>query len=283
MSQWRPARVAPLALRVRDLSVCARHEEKTCVTGSAHGYGCPWSVYPPSLVISADCGLCMECVQACPHDNIGLFVRAPGSDLRELRGRRLDEAFKAIVLVGSAAAYSAVMLGPWPALKAAAADVGSAQWFVFAALFLVLVLGVVPAAFWLAVRAGGALAHSSEPPRQGFVGLAYALVPLGLAAWAAFTLSLLLVNGSYFVAALSDPLGWGWNLFGTAGAVWSPFLTSFLPGLQALMLLVGLTWSTLLASPIAAESGAIRAVGRAVPVALFQLTMTILLLWLLVG
>lgn len=277
------ARTAPLALRVRDVAICAGHETKTCVTGSAQGYGCPWSAFPAALASNADCGLCMECVQTCPHDNIGLVLQAPGHDLSAARGRRLDEAVKALVLLGSAAAYSAVMLGPWPALKAVAADIGSTGWFAFGAAFLVLVLGVVPGALWLAVRAGGALARSSEPAQRAFVRFAYAVIPLGLAAWAAFTLSLVLVNGSYLVAVLSDPLGWGWNLLGTTGAAWSPILTSFLPGLQALLLLVGLTWSTLLASRVATENGAVRAIGQAAPVVLLLLIMTIALLWLLIG
>ncbi len=277
------SQAAPLALRVRDTALCAGHTEKTCVTGSTAGYGCPWNVFPGGLVKNVNCGLCMECVQTCPHDNIGLYVQPFGRDLNEPRGRRMDEAAKALVLLGSAAAYSAVMLGPWSGLKSAALTVGSARWAVFAVLFLLGVGAVLPGAFWLAARASFALGGSREPVRRVFVRFSYSLVPLGLAAWLAFTLSLLLVNGSYLIPVLSDPMGWGWDLFGTTGAAWSPYLTGLLPWMQAFALLGGLAWSTLLAARLAAESGRSLAFAQAVPVVLFQLVVTVVLLWLLVG
>jgi polyferredoxin len=277
------SQAAPLALRVRDPALCAAHLEKTCVTGSSAGFGCPWNVFPGSLVKNVNCGLCLECVQTCPHDNIGLFLQSPGRDLHEARGRRLDEAFKALVLLGSAGAYAAVMLGPWSGLKAAANAVGSLPWAAFAVSFLLVVGVLVPAAFWAAVRAGLALSASREPVRPAFVRFAYTLVPLGLAAWTAFTLSLLLINGSYLVPALSDPLGRGWDLLGTTGTLWSPYLTSLLPWIQALALLGGLAWSALLASRLASASGFPHARGQAVPVVLWQLAATIVVLWLLIG
>lgn len=65
---------------------------------------------------------------------------------------------------------------------------------------------------WLARR----ITRQRQPLRRLFVDYAYALIPLGLAAWIAFTLGFVLVNGSYALVVLSDPLGWGWDLFGTA-------------------------------------------------------------------
>ena len=50
----------------------------------------------------------------------------------------------------------------------------------------------------------------------------YILVPLGLLAWIAFSFPLIMVNASYIVATISDPLGWGWNLLGTAEIPWTP-------------------------------------------------------------
>lgn len=38
----------------------------------------------------------------------------------------------------------------------------------------------------------------------------------GLLAWIAFSVPLIFVNGSYIISVISDPFGWGWNLFGTA-------------------------------------------------------------------
>ena len=66
------------------------------------------------------------------------------------------------------------------------------------------------------------------------------LVPLGLAAWIAFSLSFVLINFSYVWPLLSDPFGWGWDLFGTAGLPWTPYLSGLVPILQVPVLLVGL-------------------------------------------
>jgi hypothetical protein len=112
-----------------------------------------------------------------------------GTDLFRPAGRRLDEAFKAFVPLGSSAAYAAVLLGPWGALKTAAYTVGSLAWLGYAVGFLAFVFVLLPGLFVLAVQLGRALARSRVTTRKAFVALAYALVPLGLPAWVAFSLS----------------------------------------------------------------------------------------------
>ena len=42
-------------------------------------------------------------------------------------------------------------------------------------------------------------------------------MPIAVAYQVAHYYTLLLVQGQAFVARLSDPFGWGWNLFGTVG------------------------------------------------------------------
>ncbi len=93
------SQMAPVELRVRDGQVCAEHTEKTCYQE------CPWGVYPLALKDSSACGLCMECLRVCPQDNIALNLRPFGSDLGVTRrSQRLDEAFLALVMLGSALA-----------------------------------------------------------------------------------------------------------------------------------------------------------------------------------
>jgi hypothetical protein len=65
---------------------------------------------------------------------------------------------------------------------------------------------------------------SNTPLKKRFASLSTALIPLGLMFWVAFSLSFVLTNASYILAALSDPLGLGWNLFGTANTAWQPML-----------------------------------------------------------
>ncbi|MBA2362857.1 MAG: hypothetical protein H0V86_04945 [Chloroflexia bacterium] len=48
-------------------------------------------------------------------------------------------------------------------------------------------------------------------------GFIYSLVPIALAYQIAHYYTLLLIQGQSIIPLLSDPFGWGWNLFGTAG------------------------------------------------------------------
>lgn len=171
-----------MEIRVKNKATCAAHTEKSCYRGSADGTGCPWMLYPGTLAKNTYCGMCMECVRTCPHDNIAVTLRPFSADLRSSAGRRLDEAFKGFIMLGAAMVYSAVMLGPWGELKMAAYDVGSARWFAYALAVLVFINGVLPGLFLGAVSAGRALAGSTQTVKRSFIAFSYALVPLGLMA-----------------------------------------------------------------------------------------------------
>ncbi|MDX1616766.1 MAG: 4Fe-4S binding protein [Candidatus Promineifilaceae bacterium] len=280
------AQAAPLEVRVKDTSVCASHRQKTCYTGSSsgdhRGYGCPWGVFPGGLTKNTNCGLCFECLRTCPSNNIAFQIRPAGQDLTATRGRRLDEAYKGFIMLGSAAVYSAVMLGPWGSLKDAAYQIGSPAWLSYALVFLVATLGLLPGTFWMAVHIGQTAATGQRSTKQAFTAFAYALVPLGLAAWMAFSLGFILANISYVGPVLSDPFGWGWNLLGTAGWKWTPLLSGLTPGLQALVLVGGFLWSARLAVHVAGEDGS-RPTRQAAPVVIYNLALTVGLLWLLVA
>jgi hypothetical protein len=278
------AQVSPLELRVKEPEVCASHKEKTCYAGSADGFPCPWDVYPLALKKNTYCGTCVECLRTCPHDNIAINLRSPGADLISPGGRRLDEAFKAFIMLGAALIYSAVMLGPWGGLKSAAYDVGSGMWLVYAISFLAFIFVILPGTFLLAVALGRRWSHTPETLKKSFITLAYTLVPLGLAAWIAFSLSFVFANISYLWSAISDPLGAGWNLFGTAHATWTPYFTSIVPLLQVVVLIGGLAWASVIARRIAAEthSGG-KAIRLAAPVMSFCFVVTVGLMGLLIG
>jgi hypothetical protein len=170
---------------------------------------------------------------------MSIFLRAPLSD-RRLAG--YDEAWKAFVMLALALAYSAVYLGPWGALKDAANVVEARGWGAFLAYAGALALGalvVLPAAFLGAAWLGRRLASIESSTRVLFLAGASALVPFGLLAWIAFSVPLVFANGSYVLAAASDPLGSGWDLFGTAGLPWTPVLPQWIPWLQAALVLAG--------------------------------------------
>jgi len=273
------SQLAPVEVRVKNSNVCSTHKEKTCYTGNAEGYGCPWHVFPPGQIKNTYCGACMECLRTCPHDNIAIQIRPFGADLSQTRGRKLDEAYKAFIMLGSAFVYALVLLGPWGPLKMAAYSVGSLSWLVYAASFLLFVLVLLPGLFWLSVRIGAWLSHSRSKSKRAFINFAYALTPLGLAAWVAFSLSFVLANLSYVGAVVSDPFGWGWNLFGTATLSWTPYLTHIIPALQVAVLLGGLIWSVLIVQRLASENLPRRpALVQATPVIIYCFGMTLALM-----
>jgi hypothetical protein len=146
------------------------------------------------------------------------------------------------------------------------------------------VLVALPGIFWLLVKLGSRLSNASLPSRRAFIHFAAALVPLGLAAWIAFSLSFVLVNLSYIGAVLSDPFGWGWNLFGTADGIWTPYLTQIVPILQSGVLIGGLVWAVFAVWRLAGEHLSGRSVlAQALPVLVFCFTMTVALLGVLVA
>jgi polyferredoxin len=236
-----------LELRVKDAQVCKDHASKDCVTGNEHSYGCPWLVFPGKLERNTYCGLCTACLTACPKDNIALNLRPFGADLLVTKGRSLDEAYKALIMLACAMLYSGVLLGPWGWLKGWANMASLPHWAAYAAGFLAVNLLLLPGLFWLTVAAARWLARLRRPVSRLFVDYAYSLVPLGLISWIAFSISFVFVNGSYALPVLSDPFGWGWDLFGTRSTPWTPLWPGLVVVLQVGLLLAGLVYSTTIA------------------------------------
>lgn len=276
---------APVELRVRDPEVCRTHTQKTCYLGNAQGYGCPWLVFPGALERNTYCGLCTECLKTCPLDNVALNLRPPGADLLVPRGRRLDEAYKGFIMLACVLIYSAVFLGPWGWLKGMANMTAAGRYLVYAGAFLAINLLILPGIFyvctWLTRRWGGL----TVPVRKAFTDYAYSLVPLGLLAWIAFSLAFVFINGSYAVAVVSDPFGWGWDLFGTQDFPWTPFMPQAVQYLQLGLLIAGLVTSIYLAYRIGRQNGADHAgaLRAAVPITTFLTAVTLILLRLYLG
>lgn len=279
------ATTAPVELRVKDRAICAAHKEKTCYIE------CPWGVYPLALTDNAACGLCMECLRVCPQDNISLNLRPFGTDLAASgRKHRLDEAFMALVMLGCALSFAAVFTGPWGWLKNAAFQIGSLHWLGYVLGFLVLNLLVLPAtyslAIWLSMRNDAARKRNW---RQEIADKSPMLVPLGLFAWIAFTISFALPKLNYVAAVLSDPLNLGWRLMGEVPQVANADVLGLAPPLQITALMVGLVASTRwimqrsTAGKPAEAPDSKKTLRVAAPMALFCLAYTIIMLVLLVG
>ena len=227
-------------LRAVDPETCRHHQQKSCYTGGPGGWACPWKQYIGTMTRNNYCGLCTECIKSCPKDNVGLFVRPFGSD-RKIKG--YDEMFNAIIMLVVAVAFSITMSGPWGLIKDAANVTESRQivpFVIYVASIWILALGLFPAIFAFIARIARRLAGSRESNRTVILGLAYILVPIGIFAWIAFSLPMLMVNYGYILNVLSDPLGLGWNILGTADFPFQPFYPQAIPIIQGIILLSGL-------------------------------------------
>ena len=80
-------------------------------------------------------------------------------------------------------------------------------------------------AFWLLFLSAytliaammSAAVGGSRSPREIAHRFAFTLIPIAIGYHLAHYLVFLLVQGQYIIPLISDPFGWGWNLFGTAG------------------------------------------------------------------
>ena len=137
----------------------------------------------------------MDCIRACPHDNIGVVTVVPGADLardpaRSGVGRfskRTDLAVMVVVVVFAAFLNAAEMIGPVLELEhRVAARLGLAGPMAVVTGETLLGVLVAPA---VAVAAAAAASRWLSGAGEGVLAtarrFAYALVPLGLGMWLA--------------------------------------------------------------------------------------------------
>jgi ferredoxin len=81
--------ISPLEVKVRNQDVCSECHTRDCIRGERAPdsdfvilqRGCELALFQPGKVGNMDCTFCMDCVHACPHDNIGMISRLPASEL----------------------------------------------------------------------------------------------------------------------------------------------------------------------------------------------------------
>ena len=195
--------MSPTELRVRDVSTCRACRTADCIKGHYEMQprrlvqrGCELGLFLPVKVGNVDCTMCLDCVHACPNDNIALITRVPGAELLDMRRRsglgrlvqRPDLAVLAVVFTFAALVNAFAMTSPAYAAEqrlAAMLNVRS-ETPVLALIFLVG-LGLAPAVL---LGAAGALTRGLAPregaPLRHTIGrYAFALVPVGFGIWIA--------------------------------------------------------------------------------------------------
>jgi ferredoxin len=213
---------SPFEVRVREPDVCERCTTKDCIHGrygepvavarptAPRGQalpmlpaakrrpiqnGCELWLFQPQKVGNFDCTFCLDCIHACPHDNVGIIARQPAAELgQDVRrsgiGRladRPDIAVLVIALVFGAFMNAFGMVGPFAGFETAIAGVLHST---SAALVLLVIFGtgfvLGPAVVVTAAAAvSRALSGSSESIGKTATRFSYGLVPMSFGMWLA--------------------------------------------------------------------------------------------------
>ncbi|NNE06927.1 MAG: hypothetical protein HKN20_00055 [Gemmatimonadetes bacterium] len=217
---------APIEVRPGPPDICRSCEGKECYNGSDSAEGCPTSLFPGALTENTYCTLCTECVRSCPHDNIALNVRPFGADLFRKVRFRWDEAVLALSLLALTSFHGLTMTPSWirmTDLMRAELGLGShAVFTILMALMMIVPIGLFYGVSALAGRLGG---DKSTDTARVFRAFAYSVIPIALFYHLAHNGMHFFMEAQYIIPLLSDPFGWGWNLFGTAGKTYDPWMT----------------------------------------------------------
>ena len=194
---------SPLEVAVRETEVCNDCTTKDCIRGVREETaplvsiqrGCELALFQPRKVGNMDCTFCLDCVQACPHDNVGIISRVPAGELTTdpmrsglgMFSKRPDIAALVIVFTFGALLNAFGMVSPVYALENWLARVFGISRefpilaFVFGLFLLLEPLLLIGVASWLTRVWGG----SRKPIVAVAVRYLYVLAPLGFGIWLA--------------------------------------------------------------------------------------------------
>ena len=187
---------SPFELRIKETATCQNCRTVDCIKGNDLQRGCELRLFLPAKVGNMDCTLCLDCVHACPHDNIALASRVPGAELADARrrsgigrfARRPDIAALVVMFVFGGLINALGMVAPVRSLEGEIARQlgisGGAQ--SFAVLFVLATVVVPLILLGVCAPITGLLTRDwSRTPTQIAVNYAFALVPLGFGLWIA--------------------------------------------------------------------------------------------------
>ena len=270
--------LSPTQISVRTPDICASCVGKECVNGiyaptptiridqiaSAgvtrnvevrHGpggaLGCGTELFAPQIRGNMDCTMCLDCVRACPHDNVSLFTRAPGRELSAVDAmpRRWDMSLLFIALAFMSLSNAFGMVPPYYELQGWLAEqLGITSEFVtllliFGVANLALPVIAALAAAWLSKL----LTRSRQSLRDTVAAFAPAFAPLGFGIWFAHYSFHFLAGPGLIVPVVQEFFG-----FDGDWSAWSFTLDPLIiGGLQLVALLGGFLWSLRLAQKTA--------------------------------
>ena len=275
-------------VRAKSAEICKGCRGKECVTGSETAYGCPTFLYPGKLATNTYCIQCMECIQACPEDNLAVNVRPWGEDLAVEGSPRRDEAYLALLMLAITGFHGLTMTPAWQQIiDAIRSSTGVGRVLGFSVGMALLMLGpILIYAMLVAISQRLAAGHALKPLtyHDYFIRYAYALLPIALFYHIAHNLEHLLMEGPKVIAMISDPFGWGWNVLGTAGWTTPPLVSlDKLWLIQVVLVLVGHVFSLWVAQKTSLRLfGSTKAAFRSqLPMLVGMICFSVFSLWLL--
>jgi hypothetical protein len=203
--------ISPWEVKTRQPAACVACRTKDCIKGSL---GCELWLFQPRKVGNMDCTFCLDCIHACPYDNVGIIGRGPTSELwrdpfRSGIGRlseRFDLAALTALFVFGSFINAFAMVPPVYALREQVGRwLGRASPTIELAVIFLAGLIVLPALL-LTVTAllGRLLAPEDGPLRTVISRYVYALVPLGFGMWLAHYSFHFLTGGLTLVPVLQS-------------------------------------------------------------------------------
>ena len=286
--------MSPLDMQIRNVDVCRSCRTVDCIKGNDVQRGCELRLFLPAKVGNMDCTMCLDCVHACPHDNIALAVRVPGAELADPRRRsgigrfvrRRDIAALVVVFAFGGLLNAFGMVAPVHRIESAiAAAIGvTTEWPTLALLFVaalviapVALLGVAALATRLAARG------RDRSTVDVAVAFAYSFVPFGFGVWLAHY-GFHLLTGIFAIVPVTqraaiDLLGWP----ALGAPLWR--LTGMRPGsvfpLQIGILMLGTLGSLASALQIAERDYPHRAFNAFIPWAIVIMLLAVSAFWIL--
>lgn len=308
---------SPLEVAVRDHAVCDQCKTKDCIRGRRAApnsipraksaavpngagstlpiiqRGCELALYQPLKTGNMDCTFCLDCVHACPHDNVGVTSRPPAAELLAdpLRSgighfsHRKDLAGLVLVFCFGALMNAFGMVSPIYELEDWLHSVLHVQpeapilGLIFAAVMIAEPLLLLGLAAWLTRAIGGS--RAALVPTA--VRYSYALVPLGFGMWLAhygfhfFTGVLTVIPVTQ--SAVADVFGR--PLLGAPLWSWTGMPTRFVQPIELTFLLLGLVGSLLLTHALAKEDSIERPMRAFVPWAIVGVVIWASSVWLM--
>jgi polyferredoxin len=299
--------VSPLEVKVRDPDVCARCGTKDCIRGRRSvgtarvgqrpdfvvlQRGCELALFQPLKVGNMDCTFCMDCVHACPHDNVGVISRLPAAELMTdpmrsgigMFSRRKDIAALVMVFTFGALLNAFGMVSPvyalerWLGAALHIKDEAPVLALIFGFVLVVEPLVLLGLAAWLAKVWSG----SARPVVPLAVRYSYALAPLGFGMWLAHY-GFHFFSGLYtFIPVAQNALASvGWPILGAPAWRLTGIPARFIQPMEMGFLLLGLAGSLLVAYRLAEEDSPRRIVAAFAPWAAVSVILWVASMWLL--